>query len=113
VGGTTVVFNSAGRALYFSKRILPYLPATAKGSDAPIHLHLGLYAYRRSALEAYAGASPSVPEQLEGLEQLRFLDLDMPVGAVVSEPLAWDPIELNNPSDVPVIEHLLAARGIA
>jgi 3-deoxy-manno-octulosonate cytidylyltransferase (CMP-KDO synthetase) len=113
VGGTTVVFSSGGRALYFSKRIIPYVPAVAQGEDAPIYLHLGLYAYRRSALEAYVGAPPSVPEHLEGLEQLRFLDLDLPVGAVASEPLDWDPIELNNPSDVPVIERLLAARGIA
>lgn len=113
VGGTTVVFSGTGRALYFSKRILPYLPANREGNEAPVYLHLGLYAYRRSGLQAYIGASPSLLEQLEGLEQLRFLDRELPVGAMVVDPLQWDSIELNNPSDVRVIERLLAARGIA
>lgn len=112
VGGTTVVFNRYGRALYFSKRILPYLPAQGDTGVASVYLHLGLYAYRRRALQDYIAAHPSLLEQVEGLEQLRFLDLGLPVAAVVSEPPGWDPIELNNPTDVPVIERLLADRGL-
>ncbi len=112
VGGTTAVFDRRQRALYFSKRIIPYLPADAR-NQAPVFLHLGVYAYRRSALRDYAAAEPSGLEQSEGLEQLRFLDLGLPIGVCTAEPLGWDPIELNNPSDVPVIERLLAARGIA
>jgi 3-deoxy-manno-octulosonate cytidylyltransferase (CMP-KDO synthetase) len=113
VGGTTTVFNSASRALYFSKRIIPFLPDSAV-TDAfvAVHMHLGLYAYRRSALELYASAAPSELEQLEGLEQLRFLDLGLPISIVQLNPLSWDPIELNNPSDVPQIERILAERGI-
>ena len=113
VGGTTAVFNGASRALYFSKRIIPYLPAGAADADiVPVHLHLGLYAYRRSALQEYMAAPASELEMLEGLEQLRFLDIGVPVSVVQLDPLSWDAIELNNPSDVPAIERVLAERGI-
>lgn len=114
VGGTTVVIDGRGRALYFSKRVLPYLPAEAAEADRPlVHLHLGLYAYRLSALEAYAAAAPCELERLEGLEQLRFLDRGVPVSVVALDPLDWDAIELNNPEDKPVIERILRERGIA
>jgi 3-deoxy-manno-octulosonate cytidylyltransferase (CMP-KDO synthetase) len=111
VGGTTAVFDRNMRALYFSKRIIPYLPTNAS-SAAPVFMHLGVYAYRRSGLRDYAAARQSVLEQSEGLEQLRFLDLGLAVGVCTAEPLGWDPIELNNPSDVPAIERLLAERNL-
>lgn len=114
VGGTTVVGSSRNRALYFSKRLIPYLPlAAADQAFPPVSLHLGLYAYRPDALRDYNAAPVSQLEQLEGLEQLRFLDLGLAVGLVHLDPLAWDAIELNNPSDVPVIERILSERGIA
>lgn len=113
VGGTTVVGTSTDRALYFSKRLLPYLPQDAALADfPPVSLHLGLYAYRPDALRLYSAAPVSQLEQLEGLEQLRFLDLGLSVGLVHLDPLDWDSIELNNPSDVPVIERILTERGI-
>ena len=114
VGGTTVVFDRSDRALYFSKRILPFLPdPSGLEGPIPVHLHLGLYAYRPQALSRYKAAKPSANETLEGLEQLRFLDLGMAVSLVRLEPLDWDSIELNNPSDVPIIEKVLNERGIA
>lgn len=113
VGGTTAVFNRHSRALYFSKRILPFLPeGHSTGAFVPVHLHLGLYAYRPEGLAKYRAAEASELEQLEGLEQLRFLDLGLPVSVVRLDPLGWDSIELNNPSDVPLIERVLAERGI-
>jgi 3-deoxy-manno-octulosonate cytidylyltransferase (CMP-KDO synthetase) len=113
VGGTTVVMDARSRALYFSKRLLPYIdPARGMEMASACYLHLGVYAYRRPALEAYASQGPSQVEQLEGLEQLRFLHLGMPVSVVAGEPFGWDPIELNNPSDVPVIERFLQERGV-
>lgn len=113
VGGTTVVCSSSDRALYFSKRVIPYLPAAAAGQPfPPVSLHLGLYAYRPDALRQYSAAGASELEQLEGLEQLRFLDLGQAIGVVRLDPLAWDSIELNNPSDVATIERILAERGI-
>lgn len=113
VGGTTAVFTRDNRALYFSKRVLPYLPQSeAMHAFPPVHLHLGLYAYRPSALKLYMEAAPSRLEALEGLEQLRFLDIGQPVSIVQLDALDWDSIELNNPSDVPQIEYVLAQRGI-
>jgi len=113
VGGTTVVFGSDHRALYFSKRVIPHLPPAAVEQDfPPVHLHLGVYAYRPDALRRYAASPSSQIEELEGLEQLRFLDSGIPVGVVPFDPIAWDAIELNNPSDVAPIEATLRARGI-
>jgi 3-deoxy-manno-octulosonate cytidylyltransferase (CMP-KDO synthetase) len=113
VGGTTAVFDQALHALYFSKRLLPYLPTAPSDVEiGAVHLHLGLYAYRPSALALYRNAAPSTLETLEGLEQLRFLDLGLAVSIVQLGPLSWDSIELNNPSDVPAIERVLVARGI-
>lgn len=114
VGGTTVVCTSDDRALYFSKRILPFLPAADAEQDyPPVRLHLGVYAYKPAALRAYQAAPMAEIERLEGLEQLRFLDIGKQVGVVQIDPLSWDSIELNNPSDVPVIERILSERGIA
>lgn len=113
VGGTTVVFDQTSRALYFSKRLIPYVPPIGMGTGSlPVFLHLGLYAYRTSALRTYNEAKSSELEALEGLEQLRFLDLGLPVSLVQIEELEWDSVELNNPSDVSVIERVLAERGI-
>ncbi len=114
VGGTTVVFGRDNRALYFSKRVIPHLPpAAAEQPFPPVHLHLGVYAYRPAALARYLEIGPSAIENLEGLEQLRFLDAGIPVGVVPFDPIGWDAIELNNPSDVAPIEATLAARGMA
>lgn len=114
VGGTTVVFNGANRALYFSKRVIPHVPDSA-GEEAhkAVHLHLGVYAYRPDALARYAALPPSPLEGLEGLEQLRFLEADLPIRVVPFAPIGWDCIELNNPEDTPSIEAILKAREIA
>lgn len=113
VGGTTVVFNHRHEALYFSKRVIPYVaPDRIASASGTVHLHLGVYAYRPAALAAYLALPPSALEELEGLEQLRFLDAGITVGLAVCPQPAWDVIELNNPSDVPAIEAILAARGM-
>jgi 3-deoxy-manno-octulosonate cytidylyltransferase (CMP-KDO synthetase) len=114
VGGTTVVFGAAGYALYFSKRVIPYVDAAALLSDEPpVYLHLGVYAYRPPALRDYATAPMSPLEKVEGLEQLRFLHAGSKVGVVICDRPEWDVIELNNPTDVPAVEAMLKARGIA
>ena len=107
VGGTTVVFNRHDEALYFSKNVIPFVSSTGEGGANPVHLHLGVYAYRPSALTAYVAAPPSPLEISEGLEQLRFLDMGVGVGTVVCEPPDGAMIELNNPTDAPLIEHEL------
>lgn len=110
VGGTSAVFDHAGRALYFSKRLLPY--GVENDPGLPLFLHLGIYAYRREALAKYPQLPVSRLEMTEGLEQLRFLDAGMRIDTVEIEPLD-DFWEVNNPEDVPIVERALAARGIA
>lgn len=113
VGGTTVVAAADGRALYFSKCVLPHLPRGLPDAHDHVLLHLGVYAYRPAALAAYAAMEPTRLELAEGLEQLRFVEAGYPVRAIVFDPPGWDCVELNNPEDSPAIEAVLRARGIA
>jgi 3-deoxy-manno-octulosonate cytidylyltransferase (CMP-KDO synthetase) len=113
VGGTSVVTDAQGRALYFSKRLIPHLPAGALDAEmSPVRLHVGVYAYRPQALELYSATPVSDLEQLEGLEQLRFLAAGVPVAVVdvATPPFALR--ELNNPEDVAPIEQALAQAGL-
>jgi len=113
VGGTTVVTDNSGRALYFSKRLIPYLPQWALEAElTPMKLHVGVYAYRPRALELYRETPLSELETLEGLEQLRFLDAGVPVHVVEVETPPFALRELNNPEDVAPIEEALAAAGL-
>lgn len=113
VGGTSVVTDDADKALYFSKRLLPHLPAGAlDGMMSPVRLHVGVYAYRPESLTRYVATPVSELETLEGLEQLRFLAAGVPVSVVEVETPAFALRELNNPEDVEPIEKALAEAGI-
>ena len=113
VGGTSVVTDNHGRALYFSKKLIPYLPKHAfDGALSPVRLHIGIYSYRPSALETYIATPVSELEELEGLEQLRFLAAGIPVDVVEVETPPFILRELNNPEDVAPIEEALAAAGL-
>lgn len=113
VGGTTAVFAQDRRALYFSKEVLPYADAIPDEEAGSVFHHVGLYAYRRAALTAYAGFAPTPLEQREGLEQLRFLENGAPLLCV--EVAAGDRVfwELNNPVDIDRIEAAMARMGLA
>jgi 3-deoxy-manno-octulosonate cytidylyltransferase (CMP-KDO synthetase) len=113
VGGTSVVTDANGYALYFSKRLIPHLPARALDADlSPVRLHVGVYAYRPQALERYVAAPVSELETLEGLEQLRFLAEGIPVAVVEVQTPQFALRELNNPEDVEPIEQALAEAGL-
>jgi 3-deoxy-manno-octulosonate cytidylyltransferase (CMP-KDO synthetase) len=113
VGGTSVVTDDQGHALYFSKRLIPHLPVGAlEGEMSPVRLHVGVYAYRPEALERYVATPVSELETLEGLEQLRFLASGIPIAVVDVETPAFALRELNNPEDVPPIEQALAEAGL-
>lgn len=73
------------RALYFTR-------ATAPSGEGPLYHHIGLYAYRRAALERFAALAPSTLEKREKLEQLRALEAGMriDVALVDSVPLGVD-----------------------
>lgn len=113
VGGTSVVTDAEGQALYFSKRLIPYLPAgTLDNEMSPVRLHVGIYACRPEALQRYVGTPVSELETLEGLEQLRFLVTGIPVSVVEVETPPFALRELNNPEDVAPIEQALAEAGL-
>ena len=113
VGGTSVVVDGDGRALYFSKKLIPYLPERAlDGEMSPVRLHIGVYAYRREALATYVATPPTELEELEGLEQLRFLVAGVPVHVVEVATPSFTLRELNNPEDVSPIEDALAMAGL-
>ena len=113
VGGTTVVIDAQGYALYFSKRLIPHLPAGALDEEmSPVRLHVGVYAYRPEALDRYIASPVSELETLEGLEQLRFLASGMRIAVVDVETPPFALRELNNPEDVAPIEQALAEAGI-
>jgi 3-deoxy-manno-octulosonate cytidylyltransferase (CMP-KDO synthetase) len=87
---------TSGRALYFTRSTLY--------GDGPVWRHIGIYGYRRAALERFCASPPSPLEQREKLEQLRALELGLSIWAAVIEAA---PIEVNNPAD------LAAARDYA
>ncbi len=108
VGGTTAVFDTRHHALYFSKEVLPYIdPGKVPDHDLPVYHHVGVYAYRPAALRAYTGWPAGRLEQLEGLEQLRFLEHGQTVACVEVDGRGRVFWELNNPADIPRIEQAL------
>jgi 3-deoxy-manno-octulosonate cytidylyltransferase (CMP-KDO synthetase) len=85
-----------GRALYFTRSTLY--------GDAPVWRHIGLYGYRRAALERFCAAPPSPLERREKLEQLRALEMGLQIWAAVIDEA---PLSVDNPDD------LAAARALA
>jgi 3-deoxy-manno-octulosonate cytidylyltransferase (CMP-KDO synthetase) len=85
-----------GRALYFTRSTL--------FGDGPVWRHIGVYGYRREALERFCAAPPSPLEQREKLEQLRALEMGLQIWASV---VAEAPLSVDNPAD------LEAARAAA
>lgn len=112
VGGTTAVFGAGGRALYFSKEVIPFTGQVyADDAPTPVFHHVGVYAYRPAALAAYTSWPMGPLEKLEGLEQLRFLEQGRRVLCVEVEAKGRQFWELNNPSDIAVIESMMTAMG--
>lgn len=72
-----VVTDASGRALYFSRSLLPF--DRDGNSTEPLFKHLGFYAYTAEALDAFHRWPPSSLEQCEKLEQLRFLENGVPI----------------------------------
>ena len=113
VGGTTAVFDEKGRALYFSKEVIPYC-----GDDflaetpTPVFHHVGLYAYTKIALKMYKTAQDCALERLEGLEQLRFIENGVTVRCVEVKSKGRKFWELNNPSDKAIIENIMIENGL-
>jgi 3-deoxy-manno-octulosonate cytidylyltransferase (CMP-KDO synthetase) len=112
VGGTTAVFGADNNALYFSKEVIPFTGKVYGDADeTPVFHHVGVYAYRPDALKSYPQWPAGPLEQLEGLEQLRFLERGVPMLCVEVAAKGRQFWELNNPEDVPRIEEMLKEMG--
>ena len=83
------VLAGNGRALYFTRSTLH--------GDGPIWRHIGIYGYRRAALERFNAAPPSPLEQREKLEQLRAMELGLSLWAAR---VAAAPISVDSPADL-------------
>lgn len=107
-----VVVNRAGRALYFSRRTIPYLREAAISSVSeplaafPFLKHLGIYGYRRETLLRLMQLPVSPLEQAEQLEQLRALENGIALAVVTVD---YDSVAVDVPADVGRVEALLRA----
>ncbi|MGD0349166.1 MAG: 3-deoxy-manno-octulosonate cytidylyltransferase [Verrucomicrobiota bacterium] len=108
-----VVVNAAGRALYFSRRTIPYLREAASGSVSeqlaafPFLKHLGIYGYRRGTLLRLVKFPVSPLENAEKLEQLRALENGIPIAVVQVD---YDSVGVDAPEDVKRVEKLLRSK---
>ena len=85
------------RALYFTR-------ATAPTGDGPLYHHIGIYAYRRAALQRFVSLPPAPLESRERLEQLRALENGMRIDAMIVETV---PLGVDTPDDLEKARHML------
>ncbi len=100
-----VVTAPDGRALYFSRATIPF--DRDRSDKSPCQKHLGLYAYRSTALELFSQLPPSPLETIERLEQLRFLENGIDI-FVESTP--YDTIGVDTEEDLRAVEAILSLR---
>jgi 3-deoxy-manno-octulosonate cytidylyltransferase (CMP-KDO synthetase) len=89
------------RALYFTR-------ATAPAGDGPLYHHIGLYAYRRAALERFVALPPSPLEQRERLEQLRALEAGMRIDVAIVDTV---PLGVDTPEDLEKARAMLTGHS--
>ncbi|WP_417768655.1 3-deoxy-manno-octulosonate cytidylyltransferase [Stappia sp.] len=98
----TPVSERCLRALYFTR-------ATAPSGPGPLYQHIGLYAYRRSALDRFVSLPPSTLEKRESLEQLRALEAGMRIDIGLIDSV---PMDVNTPQDLQAVRTVLSRRNV-
>jgi 3-deoxy-manno-octulosonate cytidylyltransferase (CMP-KDO synthetase) len=88
------------RALYFTRATAPY-------GNGPLYHHIGLYAYRREALQRFVSLAPSTLEKRESLEQLRALEAGMRIDAEIVDSV---PLGVDTPADLEKARTMLAGQ---
>ena len=96
----TPVGPSRLRALYFTR-------ATAPAGDGPLYHHIGLYAFRRAALDRFVALPPSPLERRERLEQLRALEAGMRIDVAIVDTV---PLGVDTPEDLETARAMLTNR---
>jgi 3-deoxy-manno-octulosonate cytidylyltransferase (CMP-KDO synthetase) len=99
-----VVTDGSGRALYFSRATIPF---DRDGAGVRYFKHLGMYAYRKAALDRFCSLPESPLERSERLEQLRFLDNGIPI-FVAETP--YDSIGVDTEQDLQRVQEILRRR---
>ena len=95
-----VTYPDLGRALYFTR-------ASAPSGAGPVYHHVGIYGFRRAALERFARLAPSPLERRERLEQLRALEAGMSIGVALVDTV---PLGVDTPADLERARARMAAR---
>ena len=102
-----VVFDARGKALYFSRSLIPY---HRENPVSHFYGHIGLYAFRLKVLENFASLRPSPLERVEKLEQLRMLENNIPIKVVVTQHKS---VGVDKPEDILTVSKLIKERGQA
>lgn len=112
--GTTAIIDGSGRALWFSKNILPGIRKEDKLREdssefSPVFQHIGLYGFRFNILEKFVSLPQGHYEVLEGLEQLRLLENGITI-QTVSVTIDHQELQggIDSPEDVTRVEEILA-----
>lgn len=107
-----VVFDYNNFALYFSRSPIPFVRDAKsnleKIQSAEIYKHIGLYVYRRDVLLKFTNLKPTDLEQIEKLEQLRFLENGMRVKIVYTE---YDSLSVDTPKDLEIARKFYARQS--
>ena len=94
--GTTVTIKKDGKAFWFSKNILPAIRKEDEDrkteEKSPVFRHIGLYGYRLETLKQFKAMDEGYYEQLEGLEQLRFLENGIDIACTEIDEASVPPI---------------------
>lgn len=109
--GTTCVTDSKGKALWFSKNILPAIRKENRAEEfSPVQQHIGLYGFRFDILKKFVTLPEGRYEKLEGLEQLRLLENGISIQTVTLDVDAGiAQAGIDSPEDVIRAEKILAA----
>ncbi|MBR2358607.1 MAG: 3-deoxy-manno-octulosonate cytidylyltransferase [Lentisphaeria bacterium] len=100
-----LVKSNSGRALYFSRSMIPFL--RTGGEDMPVYLHWGIYAYRRDVLERFVAMDAGKLENCEKLEQLRALENDIAIQVLITD---LESVGVDTPEDLVRAEAKLAEK---
>lgn len=108
--GTTVTFDRKGRALYFSKALIPY-HREENHPDRMIYRHIGLYAYRAATLQQLSQLPEGPFEKSEKLEQLRALENGIPIQVVPVDYRGRTHGSVDRPEDISFVEGVIEREG--
>ena len=100
-----VVVDKNFNALLFSRSVIPYV--RDKGATASYYKHIGVYAYRKKALLQFTGWQPGILEQIEKLEQLRYLENGIRIKMILTESAS---IGIDTPGDMELAREYLSQQ---